>query len=414
VDSSPIAEAGENESFRTALTDITGRKRIEDDLRVTLATLEEAQDQLVRQERLRAVGQLASGAAHDLNNALSPVLGYASLLLEDPSLSAMAREWVTLARDAAADAAAVVGCLYEFADERKTEQHKKSVDLLSLMERIPEMTLPKLHEKAQQTGREITVETDLRRVPAVAGVEAELRQVLTNLVFNAVDALPEGGRIMLRSFTSKGSACLEVADNGVGMTEEERRLCFEPFFSGKTRGNGLELSVCYGIVKRHLGDLEVESLPEGGTVFRLTLPPFEAAFDPVISEDPGSAPLPKGHILYIDDDARVRPLLKALLEHLGQTVALADGGAAGLELIETSKFDAVITDMGMPDVDGLQVVRLVRERHPELPVVMLTGWPESIALENVADEFRPTAFLQKPASIPMLRAALSRVLRRPA
>ena len=380
-------------------------------LQVTLDELKKTQEQIVRQERLRALGEMASGVAHDLNNSLTPIVGFSDLLLSDPALPEKAHEHAQWINRAARDAAASVARLRDFYRPQTSLESQTSVSLKELIPEVVGLTRPKWSDEARRTGRTIQLDLELDDAPPVCGNATQIQEVLTNLVFNAADALPSGGRIVLRLRGTPDSALVEVADTGIGMPEEVRRKCVEPFFTTKgPQGTGLGLSVCHGIVERHGGRLEVDSNVGQGTTVRI--------YWPLASEDAsekpaktGEAALPKGRVLYIDDDPRVRKVVKAMLEQLGQHVHVAEGGAEGLEMLQTNRYDVVITDLGMPDVDGTIVTRAVKFAYPELPVVLLTGWESDVETAKMTKTVSADCILGKPVTISQLQETLAELLR---
>jgi CheY-like chemotaxis protein len=272
--------------------------------------------------------------------------------------------------------------------------------------------------------RGIVIETrlDLRpELPQMLGIESEIREALTNLVFNAVDAMPKGGTLSIRTSTvGDGGAgppeafTLEVTDTGTGMDEETRRRCLEPFFSTKgERGTGLGLAMVFGVMQRHEGEVEIESQPGRGTTVRLRFPtetrPEEPA-PPPVEAAPLNATL---RILVIDDEPLVRDLVRDMLRVDGHQVELADDGGAGLkafrEALGTERpFDVVMTDLGMPYVDGREVARTVKQESPRTPVVLLTGWGTRLHAEgDIPEEI--DVILNKPPRMAPLRQALEKV-----
>jgi signal transduction histidine kinase len=249
-------------------------------LRAAHRDLQAAQAQAIERERLRALGEMASGIAHDFNNTLALIVGVGELLalpggLDDP---AAVREHLALVRTAAKDAAGTVSRLREVFRARDPGEPAAPVDLNAVAALAVALTQFKWKDQAQTRGAAVRVATDLRAVPAVAGDEAALREALTNLILNAVDALPAGGTVTLRTRTEGAHAVLEVADSGTGMTAEVRRRCLEPFFTTKgERGTGLGLGMVHGTVRRHEGTLEIDSAPGAGTTVRLRLPRRRAA-----------------------------------------------------------------------------------------------------------------------------------------
>lgn len=423
----PISDlAGEFAGYIGAAQDITDRVRAERDLRqsedrfrqtnlqlqAALHELTRTQEQMVRQERLRAVGQMASGIAHDLNNSLSPVISCATLIASSPDLPERLRNLVQLINLGALDAAAIVRRLNDFSRTRPGVASDVVIGLAEFLRQIPDYTSPKWRDEVQKLGRRIDFTVEVEEGMLARGDPSALREVLTNLVFNAVDAMPTGGTITLRARKAKAFAIIEVCDTGIGMTEETLRHCFEPFFTTKGfDGSGLGLSVCHGIVRRHEGRFEIESRPGAGTTMRLFWPLAEQIV-PVKSPGPHaqSEPLVKRRVLYIDDDPRLRPVVATLLRELGQEVAVASGGAEGLSRFRAEHFDLVITDLGMPDVDGRDVAREVKQLRPNCPVIMVTGWGSS-ALDNAeSSDVMPDHMLAKPLTFDELREAILRVL----
>ena len=404
----------------TVQSDITDRKRSEAmlkeshrQLQVTLDELKETQEQIVRQARLSALGEMASGVAHDLNNSLTPILGFCDLLLGDATLSEKAHEHAQWVDRAARDAAATVARLREFYRPQHNVDDREPVSLKELIPEVIGLTRPKWSDDAHREGRTIQLDMEVDEVPPVFGNATEIREVLANRVFNAADALPSGGRIVLRVRGTPDAVLVEVADTGIGMPEEVRMKCVEPFFTTKgSKGTGLGLSVCHGIVQRHGGRLEIDSSVGQGTTVRVCWP--------LASEEPSERPaktedvvLPKRRVLYIDDDARVRKVIAAMLEQLGQHVDVAEGGAKGLDMLQTNRYDLVITDLGMPDVDGTVVTDTVRSTYPELPVVLLTGWGVDYQTVIKRGCATPDRVLGKPVTIHRLQEVLEQVLRIP-
>ena len=409
---------GASYSFNAFVQDITGRRRAEEALResnrrleAALAELRQTQQQVIQQERLRALGQMASGIAHDFNNALSPILGFSELLLMIPE-SLDDKEKVTrylkTIHTAAQDAANVVSRLREFYRHREKGEFFQPVFLNQVVEQTISLTQPRWKDQAQANGVTVDVQADLQEVPLIAGNEAELREVLTNLIFNAVDAMPRDGTVTLRTRLDEGWVVLEVSDTGTGMTEEVRQRCLEPFFSTKgDRGTGLGLAMVFGTVQRHEGEIDIETEPGRGTTFIIRLP--------VVRERGGgegrrqaegvSRPL---HVLVVDDDPTVRELVIAYLASDGHTVDTATSGREGLEKFRAGHYDLVMTDRAMPEMGGDQMAAAVKRLAPHKPVIMLTGFGDMMqaAGENPAGV---DVVLSKPVTRSRLREALAQV-----
>jgi signal transduction histidine kinase len=345
----------------------------------TAEELQRTRDELVRAETLRALGQMAAGVAHDLNNMLTAVLGQAELLrlrVPDP----VVHESLQVLETAATDGAHVVRRLQDFARQR-TSEPLTPVDLATVVREAVEITRPRWQDEPQRQGRVIDVYMELAGLSPILGHAAEVREVITNLIGNAVDAMPMGGRLSFAGSPATDGVLLAVADTGTGMSDTVQRQIFEPFFTTKgVKGTGLGLSVVYAIMERHRGSVQVQSAPGRGTTFTLR---FQAATQARSAPAPTAAPiLARQRLLLIDDEATVRGTVAALLRTSGHTVTEADGGEAGLARLAETPIDVVITDLGMPDLTGWDVAREVKARAPRMPVILLTGWGNQAAQEE--------------------------------
>jgi PAS domain S-box-containing protein len=389
----------------------TALQRAYDDLRTS-------QQQIMQQERLRALGQMASGIAHDINNAISPVALYTEALLErEPNLTDRGRSQLEIIQRAVDDIAQTVARMGEFYRQREPQLTLIPVDLNKLVGQVIDLTRARWSDMAQQRGAAIDMRPELARdLPLVAAVESQIRDALVNLVFNAVDAMPDGGPLIIRTCLARGSqeqiVLLEVQDAGVGMDEDTRRRCLEPFFTTKgTRGTGLGLAMVYGVAQRHGASLEIESEPGKGTLVRMTFAIAAAAA--AVSSGLQRQPAGPMRILIIDDDPLLLRSLRDTLEVDGHEVSTATGGQAGIEAFveshaEGRPFPVVITDLGMPHVDGRKVAVTVKASVPATLVIMLTGWGRRL----VTDGDVPPGVdqvLSKPPKLLELRAALSKV-----
>ena len=389
------------------------------DLRATQATV-------LQQERLKALGQMASGIAHDVNNALSPVIGFADLILKGKyELTADVRKYLGHIRTAGEDIAHIVARLREFYRTREVNEALQQLNLNTLVEQVVDMTRPRWRDIPQSNGITIEVQTQLvTDMPRLAGIESEIREAITNLVLNAVDAMPSGGKITIRTnvIRSDGGdsgskhpvkALVEISDTGTGMSEETRKRCLEPFFSTKgKRGTGLGLAMSYGVMERHEGSIEIESELGKGTTFRLVFPVRARSCEPA-PEKEANAKVQPMQILCIDDESLLRELLKEILERDGHQVVLTDNGQAGLdEFREATQrnepFDLVITDLGMPYLDGRQVAKTIKSESPRTPVVMLTGWG-AFMKEDGSGPTEVDGILSKPPRSRELREMLRRL-----
>lgn len=398
---------------------LSKRQQAEEDLRETnrqletaLAELKATQQQVIQQERLSAIGQMASGIAHDFNNTLMPILGFADLLLtKDELLSdkAEARKCLELLRTSANDAASVVSRLREFYRPLSADEEFPIVDLVKIITQAVSLTEPKWRHQAQATGVTVTVTTQFKSLPIVAGEESALREVLTNLIFNAVDAMPDGGGIHLETAVLDEKAVIRISDTGTGMTETVRQRCLEPFFSTKgDRGTGLGLSMVYGIIERHRGQLEIESAVGKGTTFIIRLPlaeelPMDAVSAPIEVKAKTSAL----DVLVVDDEARIREVLSTYMRCDGHSVATAASGREALEKFRRHRFDLVVLDGVMPEMSGEQTARFIKQLNHDTPIIMLTGFGAPTESETGTSV---DAILHKPVTLGVLRHAIERLL----
>jgi CheY-like chemotaxis protein/anti-sigma regulatory factor (Ser/Thr protein kinase) len=356
---------------------------------------------------------MASGIAHDINNAISPVALYTDSLLErEANISAQGRGQLQTIQRAIQDVAATLARMREFYREREPQLQLAPVQLNDLIPQVVELTRPRWSTQPQQRGVTIKLQTDLHPgLPAIMGAEHEIREALTNLVLNAVDAMPQGGTLTLRTnVASSRRVQIEVSDTGVGMDDEARGRCLEPFFTTKgERGTGLGLAMVYGVAQRHSAEVEIDSAVGRGTTVRLS---FAATEDAVSLLQPATPIVPTGlRILVVDDDPLLLRILRHTLEADGHEVIVANGGQQGIDLFRASQdskqaFSAVITDLGMPNVDGRQVASALKAMSPATPVIMLTGWGQRMLAESDIPA-HVDLVLSKPPKLRDLRNALA-------
>jgi GAF domain-containing protein/CheY-like chemotaxis protein len=348
--------------------------------RRTLEELRRTQEQLVRMEKLRALGEMASGVAHDFNNVLAVILGRVQLLqrkIEDPTF----RRWLTIVEQAALDGAQTVRQIQEFTRVRR-DQPNQTVDLNQAVRDAVEMTRGRWQDESRSRGVEIRLVLDLGPVPPIDGQSSELREALTNLILNAVDALPRGGEIRVGTREHGDRVELSVADTGTGMPESVRRRIFEPFFSTKgPSGTGLGLAMVYGIVSRHGGEIVVDTAEGAGSTFTIRLPLGRRAAVPAAPV--ASLAGESVRVLVIDDEPFVRDTLGEMLRQQHHDVVLADDGASGLARFRESAFDVVMTDLAMPGMSGWQVAQAVKAVRPQVPVVLVTGWGVEVQADQL-------------------------------
>ena len=380
--------------------------RLYDEAQRALGDLRAMQQRLVQGETLRALGELAGGAAHHLNNLLTVVVGRIQLLRRSASEERVARP-LEIIEQAAKDGAEVVRRLQQFAGMRRSTP-PRAVLLPEIVADVLEMTRGRWQDAARAAGVEISVDTALAATPPVAGDPPALRELLTNLVLNAVDALPAGGRITIDTRVQDRAVVLAVIDTGVGMPDDVRRRAHEPFFTTKgVKATGLGLSVAYGIARRHGGDLTIESALGRGTTVRVELPAAEEAVR-VAAPAPATSRGPL-RILLVDDEEAVRGALAEMLASAGHTVVAVGEGAEALRHLERdAAIDLVVTDLVMPAMTGWELAAAVKARWPALPIGVITGWGDLADAQG--DARVPVDFiLAKPVMLDALHDAIARV-----
>jgi len=387
-------------------------------LQRTNEDLRHSQQAVMQTERLRALGEMASGIAHDINNAISPVALYAELLLsQETQITEAGRNRLVTMRRAIDDVAGTIERMREFYRPREATRKFTRLDIHGAINQVLELTQPRWRALPQQRGIVIELRKNFaQQLPDVMGDEVELRDALTNLVFNAVDAMPDGGTLTLRTQPTldgdgRATVRIEVVDSGVGMDEATRRRCVEPFFTTKgERGTGLGLASVYGMLQRHSAALEVDSAPGKGTTMRMIFPAFADGTPTQRLHLPADVSLRKLRILVIDDDPILIRSLREVLEADGHVIETALGGEAGIAAFVAARgagheFEVVITDLGMPRVDGRKVAAAIRQSSPATPLILLTGWGQRLLDEaNLPENI--DRVLSKPPRLGQLRAAL--------
>jgi GAF domain-containing protein/ActR/RegA family two-component response regulator len=362
-------------------------------LNVAHEQLEHRQTQLIQVERLRALGEMAAGVAHDFNNLLAVILGRADLLLRQPRDPRVAQGLETI-RQAARDGAQTVRRIQEFTRTRTTRPHER-VDVRTLIHEVIDLTRPRWKDEPQSCGITYDVRIEGETVSVVAGLPGELREVFTNILSNALDAMPTGGSCVFMLTADVDWVTVAVRDSGMGMTEDACQRVFDPFYTTKgPRGTGLGLAVSWGIVARHGGTIGVESVPGLGTTFTVRLPRTEDL--PVCQAVlPSPAQVHGARVLVIDDEPAVREMLVDMLTSGGYQVTSASDGRQGLNRCEHERFDLVLSDLSMPELSGWDVALACAERFPLLPIGLVTGWGDQLD-QGRLDQSKVRFVLAKP------------------
>jgi signal transduction histidine kinase/ActR/RegA family two-component response regulator len=397
--------------------------------------LRQTQLAAVQQERLLALGQMASGIAHDINNALSPAALNSRLLLEqNAGLNDETQECLADIHRSVEDVMHLVGRMTDFYRVRAPQLLPAPVQLNGILEQVVDLTRARWHDMPLERGFVVNIEMSFEAdLPRILGVESEIRDALVNLVLNAVDAMPEGGVLTLRSYTLTQRCVeagpseayevsgphpqarplpvrVEVCDTGVGMTEETKRKCLQPFYTTKgEQGTGLGLAMVYGMVQRHRAEIEIQSEPRRGTTVSLIFPAAVASASASQNAEPAPRALSQ-RILVVDDEPRVSKSFRRLLEADGHQVTVADGGQAGIDTFIAANrrgepFDLVLADLGMPHLDGRKVAAGIKAVSPLTPIVLVTGWGESISAAGELP-LHVDRLLSKPPDIEAFRRVI--------
>ena len=352
--------------------------------------LYDSYDQIIQQERLRVLGAMASGVAHDFNNILTPILGYTDLLLNHREMLDNREELIQFIEEmntAARDGVEVVRRMGELFRHSEDVRVMKPVDLNKVIEGAIAVTRLKWRDMAQSKGIDIRVETELSSsLPLVAGEESSLRTALVNLILNSVDAMPRGGTLAISTGSRGRMVEVRVTDTGTGMPEYVRRRATELFFTTKAEGgSGLGLAMVQAITEQHQGEMDIRTeLGEGTTVFVL-LPVVKPGDEAVRSA--GDNGWVKGcRVLVVDDDQLACNLIAAYLTISGNHVETAKDGKNALEKFEAGDFDVVVTDKRLPEMNGDQLAAAMKVQAPEVPIVMMTGLGEEIDLDSTHHE----------------------------
>jgi signal transduction histidine kinase/CheY-like chemotaxis protein len=376
---------------------------------------ERIQEQFSQVEKLSALGQLASGVAHDFNNSLASILGRSELLLkhtEDPKM----KRGLEIIAKSALDGAKTVKRIQDFARQR-SEHDFELVSVDQMLLDVSEITRPRWRDGAEAKNVHIHLDLENRSNAHISGDVSELRDVLVNLIFNAVHAMPMGGHLTLSGEVVDDQVILSVIDTGVGMPPEVRSRVFDPFFTTKgVEGMGLGLAVAYGVIRRHQGTFEVDSELGKGSTFRIKLPVAAIgnhSHNNSKSGVPGT-PLRRPNmirILVVDDEEEVRNLLREILEDADCEAITASHGYDGLKLFDEGAFDAVFTDLGMPGMSGWELARAIRQKDKHVPVAIITGWGEAVS-SSEREVAQVDWVLSKPFSMAQIGDIAQEVSRR--
>ncbi len=328
-----------------------------------------------QRNRLETLGRMTMGIAHDFNNLLSGILGYTELLINyarDETDDDALVDHLRTVEQAALDGAALIRKIQQYIRQEK-QTHFAPLDIPTLIQDCITLTRPYWYNEPRRQGIAIEVDQQFQDVPPVMGSATELREVFLNLILNAVQAMPDGGKLSIRTEPTDVGVSVSVIDTGIGMSEAVRQRIFEPLYTTKgERGTGMGLAVSYGIIQEHEGSINVTSEVGEGTLFRILFPPAENAREEHEADAKPEAGR-NARVLVVDDEEMVRNILQKLLSIKGHHVTAVSSGPEALEVLERQEFDVIFTDLGMPDMNGRQLARAVRNKFRHVPIVLLSG-----------------------------------------
>jgi PAS domain S-box-containing protein len=332
-------------------------------------------EKLIHIEKLRALGSMAGGIAHDFNNFLTTILGNVQLLamgIKDRGALRKIRNIET----AVNDGASTVRRLQTFTGFRQKLETKSRISIINaVVKDIIDLTKPKWKDECEKNGIFINTKLELQYTGPVSMHPSELREILTNLIFNSVDAIPKGGTITIRSYEKDSNVVLQIEDDGIGMSKDIKKRVFDPYFTTKDVGSsGLGLSVSFGLIAQAGGAITVDSKEGKGTTFTITLPISgmkEVSSESPTAERSETQPL---KILAVDDEKPIVDLLVTMLEGLGHKIIGVTDGQQAMDYMDKEDFDLVITDLGMPVISGWDIAAKAKNKKAGLPVVLITGW----------------------------------------
>jgi len=368
----------------------------------------ELQQQLEHSQKLKTLGQMTLGVAHDFNNMLSAILGRTQLLRQKEDNQQAMESGLEIIEKVALDATETIKKIQHFT--RSTENADFApVELSEIVDDVVEITRPRWQDQAQENDVNITVSVRSGKVPPVMGNASDLREALTNLMLNSIEAMPHGGTIKIRTIHTGGSACISISDNGTGMPEHVARKVFEPFFTTKgTDNSGLGLGIVLSIIGDHNGEIVIDSDEGCGTTITMRLPIAEN-MEEVKRPAYLSAETASVNILVIDDEKMIRDLFREILTRDGHKVTLASGSNEGLQAFREGDYDIVYTDLGMPNMSGWEVASEIKKRNPSTAVIMTTGWE----IEMDAEELKKSGvdfIISKPFQIQQLRSSVAQAM----
>ncbi|MBT7592610.1 MAG: GAF domain-containing protein [Candidatus Scalindua sp.] len=333
------------------------------------------QEKLVEAEKLWALGLMTSGVAHDFNNMLAIITGNIDLIEVEEDKDKILKK-VQIIKKTAMDSAKLIKRLQKYAKTRDEKLLLQAIKFNDLVREAIEMSTPVWKDGPDAKGISIEIiDTFTEEELIILGNDTDLREAIINLIFNSVDAMPQGGKIHLATYTKNESIYLDLSDNGIGMTEETKSRIFDPFFTTKgINHSGLGMSMLYGTIKRHNGSIDIKTTPGKGTTFTIVLPMGKECIEKRAEESSPAIKAEKVNILIIDDLPEVSVVLSEILSNEGHQICSFNSGTRGIEAFKKGDYGILITDLGMPGASGWEVINTARQIKPDVIIGVVTGW----------------------------------------
>jgi signal transduction histidine kinase/ActR/RegA family two-component response regulator/predicted negative regulator of RcsB-dependent stress response len=391
-------------------------------LRKCLETIAEAhtrheaqREQEIHAQKMAALGELSFGVAHNVNNTLTGILGRAQLILRNSNDPTKIEAGLELIIKSAEDGAQIIRRIQDFARQRPSREFEV-ISIAELLKDACEMSRPRWETRSDFAPIRFALHADCQA--HVKGDPVELREVLVNMIYNAVDAMPSGGEIRVATQENRERVVVYITDTGTGMGPEVKQRLFDPFFTTKGKaGTGMGLAVSFGIIRRHEGSIEVDSEPGRGTTFKISLPKVTPSqIGTTDTDSPAAVAVPsddKVRVLVVDDETHVRDVLIEALEADGCEVVSAQSGEIALALYDQyqGKFDAVFTDIGMPEMSGWELVTEIRGRSKTMPIAIISGWADAISVQT-RNAVKADWVVAKPFDINKISSIAQEILQR--
>ena len=380
------------------MVNITSRKRME--------------KILIQSEKLRAMGVMAAGIAHDFNNVLAIINGYTQLLECSCDGNEELLKGFRAINKAVDDGSETVRRLSEFTRMGKSTAKHISLNMVEIIEQSINFSKPKWKDVAQAGGATYEMDTEgLSPVRAVLGNPPELREIVINIINNAIDAMPEGGRITFQTWEKGDTVFIGIADDGCGMSKEVQSKIFDPFYTTKgLEGSGLGMSVSYGIIGKHGGKIDLISKEGKGTIFTIEFPVATEEILPETSIEPVIDIQAENYrILVVDDVKEISDLLHVFLSRQGYNVDSVESGDAAIKMLEKERYDLVICDLGMPQVSGWDVIKVVESLDKKPKIGLITGWADMLDSLN-QDDMGIDFIISKPIKYKKLSTTVKETL----